>query len=83
MAWQFDQPESGEGLVQAFRRSASDIPVRRFRLRGLYSEVQYTLTRFDRPQQSPMTGRELMEEGVEIDIEDRPGAAVIAYARVE
>ena len=35
MAWQFDRPELGEGMVQVFRRAESPYESARFRLRGL------------------------------------------------
>ena len=35
LAWQYDRPEAGEGLVQAFRRPQSADSIRVFRLRGL------------------------------------------------
>jgi alpha-galactosidase len=79
MAWQFDQPELGTGMVQAFRRAGSDVGVRRLTLRGLDPEAHYALTPLDGPQLSPLSGRELLEEGLEVAIGDRPGAAVIAY----
>lgn len=41
MAWQLDLPESGEGAVQAFRRSASVYESARFPLRGLDPEARY------------------------------------------
>ena len=35
MAWQFDRPEAGEGVVQAFRRAENGDESATFRLRGL------------------------------------------------
>ena len=35
IAWQFDRPDLGEGMVQAFRRGESVYEAARFRLRGL------------------------------------------------
>jgi len=42
MAWQFDVPEKGEGMIQAFRRSECIYEVARFRLRGLDPAARYT-----------------------------------------
>jgi len=81
LAWQFNLPETGEGVVQAFRRPACDAYGYQFRLRGLEPEVIYELTNFDNPDKVALTGRELMETGMKIAIEDRPGAALIRYQR--
>ena len=37
MAWQFDRPEAGEGMVQVFRRPASPMVSANFKLHGLES----------------------------------------------
>ncbi|MCB1128546.1 MAG: alpha-galactosidase, partial [Verrucomicrobiae bacterium] len=43
IAWQFDRPESGQGVVQAFRRPQSPYEGARFRLRGLDLKGRYEL----------------------------------------
>jgi len=83
MAWQFNRPDLGEGLVQAFRRSESDVLACQFRLRELEPETQYELTHFDVPKTAQMTGRELMEKGVEVEVKNSPGAVIITYKRVK
>ena len=35
MAWQFDRPESGDGVIMAFRRAQSPYEIARFRLSDL------------------------------------------------
>jgi alpha-galactosidase len=79
IAWQFNRPELSEGLVQAFRRPGSDVSGCQFRLSGLEPDTQYELTNFDVPGKTMMTGRELMEKGLEVYIKDCPGAVVITY----
>ena len=49
MAWQFDCPELGEGMVQAFRRGDSCYESARFRLSGLDPESTYTVSNLDEP----------------------------------
>jgi alpha-galactosidase len=83
IAWQFHRPEIGQGMVQAFRRPESTSARGRFKLRGLLPDGRYEVTNLDLPGKLRMTGRELMEAGVEIAIEDRPGAAVVTYLKVE
>jgi len=79
IAWQFHQPELGQGMVQAFRRPESDFYGCHFRLRRLEPAAQYEVHNLDQPDTVSMTGRELMEAGVEIAVKQRPGAAVVVY----
>jgi len=79
MAWQFDSPEKGEGLVQAFRRDKSPEQARVFKLRGLDPKRNYSLRNFDADKTEKISGRQLMEEGLQVSIKDQPGAAVIVY----
>jgi len=81
MAWQFDRPEAGRGMVQAFRRADSPYESARFKLRGLDAAAQYTLTNLDHPGSLHATGRELMEAGLAVALKDRPGAAIITYRK--
>jgi len=81
MAWQFDCPETGEGLVQAFRREESPEASARPRLAGLDSNATYTLTNLDIAGALEMTGRELLETGLPIRIPDQSGAVIIIYAK--
>lgn len=81
MAWQFDRPEVGEGMVQAFRRADSPSESMFVRLRGLESKSRYVVTDLDVSQPRTVTGRELMEKGLSVAIKDRPGAVVIRYQK--
>ena len=81
IAWQFDCPESGEGMVQAFRRPESPYESIRLKLGGLNPDAVYALTDFATAAVTEMTGKQLMESGLSIAIKDRPGAAVIAYKK--
>jgi alpha-galactosidase len=79
VAWQFNRFETGEGMVQAFRRPKSPFESARLKLRGLDPEAQYTLRDLDQPQETRMTGRGLMENGLLVSIRERPGAVIITY----
>ncbi len=81
MAWQFDCPETGEGLVQAFRREESREASACPKLCGLDSNATYTVTNLDLAGATEMTGRELLETGLPINIPDRPGAVIMTYAK--
>ena len=82
IAWQFDRPEAGEGLIEAFRRDQSVYESARLRLRGLDPNGRYELTRFDDGKPRRMTGRELMEDGLVVGIASAPGVAVYQYKKV-
>ena len=79
MAWEFDQQELGEGVIQVFRWPDSVYESARFRLQGLIAEATYTLNNFDQLDEVEMTGRELMESGLLVSITEQPGSAIIGY----
>jgi alpha-galactosidase len=82
LAWQFNKQEASAGMMQAFRRTDSNILAYQFKLHGLESEAQYELSNFALPEQTIVTGRELMAKGLDVHIRDCPGAAVITYKKV-
>jgi alpha-galactosidase len=81
MAWQFNRPDIGEGMVQAFRRADSFYESARFKLNDLDPDANYTIENLDIPDKISMSGQELMEKGLPIAIVDQPGAVVIVYKK--
>jgi alpha-galactosidase len=81
MAWQFDCPESGEGMVQAFRRKDNPQESLLVKLQGLDADAVYTLTNLDEAGSKELTGRELSEKGLLMVLKDRPGAAIVIYKK--
>ncbi len=82
VAWQFDAPESGLGVVQAFRRPESVYESARFRLRGLDADASYEVKDLDAPEVTrTFGGRELLEKGLPVAISERPGAVLITYRK--
>jgi alpha-galactosidase len=79
IAWQFNDPDKNAGIVQAFRRSECIYEAARLRLRGLDPNATYRLTRFDSSEQSEATGKDLLESGLSLAIDNAPGVAVIKY----
>ncbi|MBP7935457.1 MAG: alpha-galactosidase [Phycisphaerae bacterium] len=79
MAWQFDMPEKGEGMIQVFRRKESMFRGADFKLGGLDPAKDYALTNLDTDKSSVFKGRDLMEAGLPVDIAERPGAVVLVY----
>ena len=80
-AWQFDCPEKGEGMIQAFRRASSPYESLRAPLRGLDPSAVYVLTNVQTNVSKEATGKELVEVGVPLVIDEQPGAAVIVYKK--
>jgi alpha-galactosidase len=81
VGWQFDRPDLGEGMVQMFRRPNSNDGSRRVRLHGLEIGATYTVVNLDIVGGSTMTGRQLMDDGLVVAIEERPGSALITYKK--
>jgi hypothetical protein len=82
IAWQFNQPETAEGFVQAFRRRNSGEAVKTFRLYDLDPRAKYQVKNFDEKASAQISGKELMEQGLRIEIPSKPGAAVTIYKRI-
>ena len=79
MAWQFDRPEVGQGIVQVFRRPGSDVFGRNIKLKGLNPNANYTLKNMDHKDSWTATGKELIEKGINLSINQKPAAIVITY----
>jgi alpha-galactosidase len=82
MAWQFDRPDLGEGMVQVFRRAGSHNEPARFLLGGLEADARYIITDLDSGRSEEQTGRELAEQGLKVSPEKRPSATVLLYRKV-
>ena len=76
IAWQFHDPSSGKGFLQAFRRAESEQAEMRFRLKGLGSESRYRLTCLHEKNVATASGRVLLEKGWTVTITDAPGSCI-------
>ena len=81
-AWQFNLPDEGDGMVQAFRREKSDAGAKNLRLRGLDAAATYEVTDLDAGVPNTVTGKDLMESGLNVEVAGEPGAAIILYKKV-
>jgi alpha-galactosidase len=81
MAWQFDRPDLGTGVVQAFRRPESIYESARLRLQGLDAQAAYEVRDLDADTVAQLSGRELTERGLLVTLTERPGSAVVTYER--
>jgi len=82
MAWQFDLPAVGRGVVQAFRRAMCREAAVSLRLRGLEPAATYELRDFDGGPVRRARGGELMRKGLRVELPSPRSAATIAYRRV-
>src|SRR5580698_4010600 len=81
-AWQFNRPEQGDGMVQAFRRDEDDEPTKDLRLRGLDTAATYEITNLDTKTPTTVSGKELMQQGLHVEIKEKRGAVIIVYKKV-
>ena len=81
IAWQFNLPEDGEGMLQAFRRESSVYESSRLTLMGLDPDILYIVTDVDSGRQTEVSGRKLMEIGLLVNIPERPGSAIVKYKK--
>lgn len=81
IAWQFNRPEQGDGVVQAFRRGQCGDAEQTFSLSGLDPADEYVMRDLDRVGVRRATGSDLMERGLEVRVSTRPGAAIVLYSR--
>jgi hypothetical protein len=51
-------------------------------LKGLIRSAKYEVTDLDGGAPKRMSGKDLMEQGLTVDIKDKPGSAVILYKRL-
>jgi alpha-galactosidase len=79
IAWQFDRPDLGGGVVQAFRRDQNQSPGRVLHLIGLAPSRTYDITDLDGNAPRRMSGKALMEQGLPVEIKTQPGSAVVFY----
>lgn len=81
IAWQFDRPESGDGMIQAFRRAGSEAESMNLKLRGLEPDATYTLINADTASTVEILGRKLIDEGFPLSIKTKRGSAIVRYKR--
>ncbi len=81
-AWQFNRPEEGDGMVQAFRREENGEAAKTLPLRGLDPAATYEVTDLDLKTPTTASGKDLMQQGLHVEIKDKRGAAIVMYKKV-
>ncbi|MCC7353751.1 MAG: alpha-galactosidase [Anaerolineae bacterium] len=79
--WQFDRPDLGEGLVLAIRRRPPEDRVT-LPLRGLDPEKSYEVRSLENSTVTTISGKELTEKGLTIEIPFGPYSDLIVYKRI-
>lgn len=82
IAWQFNDPGKGQGYIQAFRRGDATSAEIKLRLRGLDRDREYALTDLDTDRKIVMTGAELMDKGLPVNLKEAPSDALFVYGRM-
>jgi alpha-galactosidase len=81
IAWQFNRPEVGSGMIQAFRRPESLYESIRLKLHGLDKDAVYAITNLDAPGTTEIAGSELMDKGLLIVAKNPREAILITYKK--
>ena len=81
-AWEFNRPESGDGMIQAFRRDENDQSARKLVLRGLDPAATYEITNLDTKTPEKISGKDLMQSGLTVEITSKRGAAIVLYKKI-
>ena len=81
-ACQYHDSETGRGVIQAFRRSDAADETRRLRPRALDPQAVYVVRDLDTPSEPrEVAGRLLVDDGWNVTIARKPGAAVLVYQK--
>ena len=81
MAFQFDRPAAGSGVVLVFRRPEAQAATMQFILHGLDANSQYRIENFDLGGGELVSGKSLMHKGLEFSLLDAPASAIVHYER--
>jgi alpha-galactosidase len=81
IVFQFDRPELGGGVIEAFRRPDSIYETARPKLKGLDPDAEYTLTDQQTGTVTRQSGQSLMTEGLLVATPTAPYAVAIEYRR--
>ena len=77
--YQFDNPDLKGGCAILFRREKCPEASRTIHLNGVDPGASYAITNLDAGTPATISGKDLSEKGLTVQIEDQPGAAVMIY----
>ena len=79
MAFQFNRPEAGEGMVLAFRRENADAASKAFKLNDLDTSADYDVTDELKKTKTVIKGSELAGIGLAVELPAPRSATIITY----
>jgi alpha-galactosidase len=79
MAYQLHRDDLNEGMVVAFRRPNAPDAALTFKLRGLEPGARYVLLFVDSGERKEVTGSELMDKGLTVELPNPRSSALITY----
>lgn len=82
IAWQFDRKDLGIGAVYAFRRSKSASNTIKLYLKGIKKETKYEINFVDKAISKKITGKEIIERGIELKENNAPESILITYKSI-
>jgi alpha-galactosidase len=82
MAYQFDLPAQGEGLVVILKRPLSDYSQAAFPLKALEKNAIYEITNLDNAKKQINSATELTSKGLDVHLLKRPDSVVLRYKKM-
>lgn len=79
IAWQYDNPEQGTGVVHAFRRDQNKESTQALHLHGLDRDAQYVVKNLDSGNEQTLSGAELSDNGLSVELANPRSAALLTY----
>ncbi len=76
IGWQFNRPEAGQAVVQAFRRDKAPESSQTWKLHGLERDAEYRVEPLGHGESSVTSGAALMDQGLKIELTNARSAAV-------
>ncbi|MBR5605447.1 MAG: GH36 C-terminal domain-containing protein, partial [Verrucomicrobia bacterium] len=83
IAWQFNCPDTGKGMIEAFCREDSIYESARLRLNDLDPDAKYLVKDIDGGFKKEVSGSELMNRGLLLQTEKRPHAFIVTYEKIK
>lgn len=78
-AAQFDRPSENDGILQIFRRDKAPYSSASFELYAIDENAEYTFTDIDDNSQFTKSGKDLKENGFNIEIKEKRTAKIFIY----
>ena len=81
IAWQFNDPDTGKAVVQAFRRQDNEEPEKALKLRNLESAATYRIEPLSGGDAWTATGADLMDDGLKAQLAAKRSAGLYLLTR--